>query len=94
MAIYNGLRIREATQDEREHFLSFWKERFSGYVAVMPDAGIFCVLNNSVNNTPYDCFRINDSHTEMIHAGYSQFDCIFLEDGIAMGECLDCGDRL
>ena len=91
---YNGLYIREATNEERNHLESYWKERFSGYVAVMPDVGTFCVVNSTKQkSTPYGCFRINANHTMLIKANYDSYDTIFLEDEIAVGETLDCDDN-
>ena len=93
-ARYNGLRIREATAEEAEHGRWAWKDDFSGWVAERPECGTFFILKGTARNTPYGTYRMNATRRVLIHAGYSQYDKIILdEDGIAISEALDVEDR-
>lgn len=92
-AKYNGLYIREATAEEFEHGKWAWGDDFSGWLAVRPDCGTFYILKGTARSTPYGTYRMNAAHTMLIHACYSQYDKIILEDNIAVSEILDCNDN-
>lgn len=92
-ARYNGLSIRTATKEETENAKRFWQNDFSGYMAVRPNIGTFYILRGSKGWTPHGTYRINAEQTELIHAGYSGYDLVYLENGVAVSEALDVEDR-
>mgnify|MGYP007022355479 CR=1 FL=1 len=92
-AKYNGLYIREATEEENEHGKLAWGDDFSGWMAVRPDSGTYFILKETARYTPYGTYRMNAAHTMLIHACYSQYDTIFLEGNIAVSEIHDCNDN-